>query len=89
MTSTNTYTAQFTCRDPETRLPVAYRLTLTTKPELVVRPADVLEEIERLTNRPAYIEDLADKFRTRFPGQHVLKCSVHGVEVVTTRMGAA
>jgi hypothetical protein len=87
--SSNTYIVGFTCRDPETQLPVLYRLTLTTKAEVVVRPADVLVQIERLTARPAYIEDLADRFKTRFPGHHQLRANVHGVEVVTTRQGTA
>lgn len=87
-TSTNTYTVQFTCKDPETRLPVLYTLMLKTKPHTVVRAPDVLLAIDRLTTKPAYIEDLADRFKTRFPGEHVLKANILGVDVVVTRQGS-
>jgi hypothetical protein len=54
----------------------------------VVRPVDLLIAAERLTKRPAYLEDLADRFKTQFPGQHMLKATVHGVDVVATRQGS-
>lgn len=85
--STNTYTVEFSCRDPETRLPVRYSFTVKTKPQIVVRAPDMLIAVERLTSKPAYPEELADKLKTQFPGEHVLKASVLGVDVVTTRQG--
>lgn len=86
--STNTYSVQFTCRDPETKLPVLYTLTIKTKPHTIVRAPDLLIAAERLSSKPAYIEDLADRFKTQFPGEHMLKANVLGVDVVATRQGA-
>lgn len=85
--ATNTYSVQFTCRDPETRLPVLFTLSVKTKPHTVVRAPDLLIAAERFTTKPAYLEDLADRFKTQFPGEHVLKAKVHGVDVVATRQG--
>lgn len=88
MTSANTYTVDFSCRDPETRLPIRYTLTIKTKPETVVRAADMLVALERLASKPAYQEDLADKFKTQFPGQHMLMGDHFGVNVRTDRQGS-
>lgn len=83
----NHYVLHFTCRDPETRLPLLYEFAVRTKTHTVVRAPDLLVAVERLSAKPAYIEDLADRLKTMFPGQHQLKANVLGVDVVATRQG--
>jgi hypothetical protein len=87
--STNTYSIDFSCKDPETKLPVRYTFTVKTKPQIVVRAADMLIAVDRLASKAAYPEELADKLKSQFPGEHMLKANHLGVDVVTTRQGAA
>lgn len=88
MSSANTYIVEFFCKDPELKLPVKYTLTIKTKPETVVRAPDLLVAIDRLASKPAYQEDLADRFKTQFPGQHILVGDHFGVSVRTDRQGS-
>lgn len=85
--STNTYTVEFSCRDPETKLPIRYSFTVKTKPHTVVRVHDMLIAVDRLASKAAYPEDLADKLKTQFPGEHMLKANSFGVDVVAVRQG--
>lgn len=85
--NTNTYTAEFTCRDPEHGLPVKYSLTVKVKAPDTVHPAEMMAWISRFTSKAVKQEDLADKFKTRFPGQHILIGNHFGVHVRTDRAG--
>lgn len=87
MSNANEYRADFDCADPETGLPVRYAFTVRTTPPTEVHPADFTMRVHQLARKAATLEQLADKFRTQWPGKHSLACSRYGVKVTAKRDG--
>lgn len=87
MSNTNVYTHEFTCRDPDTELPVKFTLKITTKPPIEVDPVHVIVRVEQLSKRASRLEELADKFKSQFPGKLKLSTVRFGVRVEAQRDG--
>jgi hypothetical protein len=89
MKSENSYSVGFSCVDPDSQYPVRYVLTVKVPPQLVVHPADMVIEVNRMAVKERRHHELADALRTRFPGKLTLTADLFGVKVKLTREGTA
>ncbi|MGE4243664.1 hypothetical protein [Ramlibacter sp.] len=87
MSTDNTYACEFFCPDSETGHPLKYTFSVRTTPPTEVDPLHLLIRVHQLAKKPATVDELADKFKTQFPGRHTLACVRWGVKVTAKRDG--